>query len=211
MMMRGLLSTLWTISLGTLLMNMGGCATTQPSKFYVLSPLEASFPKTPTDGSKTGLALGIGPIDLPPYLDRSQIVIRATRNELHLSDFHKWAEPLQDSIPRVLGENLSILLSTDRLTLFPWKGSLSFDYQVAVEIIRFDAYMNGETTLEARWQIIEEKDRAVLVIKKSQFRSSAGDAGYEAMVSGLSDNLAELSRTIAKTIKTLKKTNTSPD
>ncbi len=210
-MRRCLFYTLWAISLGTLLMSMGGCATTQPSKFYVLSPLEASFPKTPTDGSKTGLALGIGPIDLPPYLNRPQIIIRATRNELDLSEFHKWAEPLQDSIPRVLGENLSILLSTDRLAFFPWKGSRSIDYQVVVEILRFEATTNGQATLEARWQIREGNHRTVLVIKKSQFRSSAGDAGYEAIVSGLSDNLARLSRNIAKTIKTLKKTNTSPD
>lgn len=210
-MRRCLFYTLWAISLGTLLMSMGGCATTQPSKFYVLSPLEASFPNTPTDGSKTGLALGIGPIDLPPYLNRPQIIIRATRNELNLSEFHKWAEPLQDSIPRVLGENLSILLSTDRLAFFPWKGSRSIDYQVVVEILRFEATTNGQATLEARWQIREGTDRTVLVIKKSQFRSSASNEGYEAIVSGLSDNLAELSRTIAKTIKTLKKTNTSPD
>ncbi len=210
-MMRCLFYTLWAISLGTLLMSMGGCATTQPSKFYVLSPLEASFPKTPTDGSKTGLALGIGPIDLPPYLNRPQIIIRATRNELDLSEFHKWAEPLQDSIPRVLGENLSILLSTDRLAFFPWKGSRSIDYQVVVEILRFEATTNGQATLEARWQIREGNHRTVLVIKKSQVRSAAGDAGYEAIVSSLSDNLARLSRNIAKTIKTLKKTNTSPD
>ncbi len=192
-------------------MSMGGCATTQPSKFYVLSPLEASLPKSPTAGVNTGLGIGIGPINLPPYLNRPQIVIRATRNELDLSEFHKWAEPLQDSIPRVLGENLSILLSTDRLAFFPWKGSRSIDYQVVVEILRFEATTNGEASLEARWQIREGTDRTVLVIKKSQFRSSATDGGHEAIVSGLSDNLAELSRTIAKTIKTLKKTNTSPD
>ncbi len=90
-MMRCLFYTLWAISLGTLLMSMGGCATTQPSKFYVLSPLEASLPKSPTAGVNTGLGIGIGPINLPPYLNRPQIVIRATRNELHLSDFNKWA------------------------------------------------------------------------------------------------------------------------
>ncbi len=80
-----------------------------------------------------------------------------------------------------------------------------------VEILKFDAAPNGEANLEARWQIREGTDRTVLVIKKSQFRSSASNEGYEAIVSGLSDNLAELSRTIAKTIKTLRKTNTSPD
>jgi len=49
---------------------------------------------------------GVGPVTLPPYLDRSQIVMSDRANELNLAEFDQWAESLQTNFTRVLGENL---------------------------------------------------------------------------------------------------------
>ena len=49
-----------------------GCGTTRPSNFYQLNEPAAIR----LSGLERGLAVGVGPINLPPYLDRPQIVVR---------------------------------------------------------------------------------------------------------------------------------------
>jgi len=120
-----------------------GCPSTQPSKFYVLTPI--SFPEQQGDilSGPHALAIGIGPIEIPDYLDRPQSVKRRSLQELDLAEFHKWAEPLNENVSHVLAENLSALLSTDRIEEYPWRSSISVDYQVIVDVLQFDGTRGG--------------------------------------------------------------------
>jgi uncharacterized lipoprotein YmbA len=79
----------------------------------------------------------VGPITLPKYLDRPQIVTRSGRNPLTLAEFDRWAKPLQDNVSRVLAENLARHIPTDHILLHPWPRSAPVDYQVAVEHLRW--------------------------------------------------------------------------
>ena len=63
------------------------------------------------------MAIGVGPIELPPYANRLQMVTDNTSYELHTNAFEQWAEPLRDSFLRVLAEILSLLLATDRVAV----------------------------------------------------------------------------------------------
>ena len=81
--------------LSTWVMGVSGCATTQPTQFYLLSSLTKPDVLAKSKGGISDLSLGIGPINLPKYLARPQIVTRASRNKLTLAEFHKWAEQLE--------------------------------------------------------------------------------------------------------------------
>lgn len=180
-----------------------GCPSTQPSKFYVLTPLSAPEQKGNASLGREALAIGIGPIEIPDYLDRPQIVKRSSPHELELAEFHKWGEPLKANISRVLAENLSGLLSTDQIYLFPWKRSAQFNYQVLVRMTRFDTSPEGEAILNARWEIRANNEKDVLVIRRSHFRTPESGQGYQGTVSAMSQNLEDLSQVIATTIKSL--------
>ena len=93
------------VTLGGLLLGLEACTST-PSRFYVLSSLSASETIAATAATQ-GPVIGVGPITLPKYLDRPQIVTRAGSNQLALAEFDRWAEPLQDNVARVLAENLA--------------------------------------------------------------------------------------------------------
>ena len=80
------------------------CSTTPPTHFYVLEAL----PHTARANSQA-LAIGIGPITLPALLDRKQMVTRLHDNRVQLAEFHQWAEPLKDTLPRVIVKNLAEL------------------------------------------------------------------------------------------------------
>jgi uncharacterized protein len=50
---------------------------------------ETASPAAPRD-----LTIGVGPVTLPPYLDRLPIVTRASRARLVLGEFDQWAASL---------------------------------------------------------------------------------------------------------------------
>lgn len=187
-----------------LVLMLAGClgGKTEPTRFYALTPLSRTETAQPRGASEHAGTIGIGPVQLPEYLNRPEIVTRTSQNQLHLADFHQWAEPLQESFSRVLAENLSILLSTDRVAVFPW-GSTPVEYQVAVEVTRFERQPGGENLLVARWSILRDNGREILLTRNSSFSEPAGVRDYEATVSAQSRILAAFSREIAAAINTL--------
>jgi uncharacterized lipoprotein YmbA len=190
-------------TLGAFLVFLGGCAgTSPPSDFYVLSALQHSSTGTPSDGDKSKIAIGIGPVKLPDYLDRSQIVTRTGPNELKVAAFDRWAEPLKSSFPRILLENLATLLNTDQVALYPWRKSAAVEYQVMVDIVQFDSERGGDAVLIARWTLLEGRSEKILQRKKSVFRKSLHSNDYQSIVAVQSQTLMEFSREIAAAIKT---------
>ena len=78
---------------------LAGCADGQPTRFYTLSPLEAS-PCGASPTTMPDLTVGVGPVTLPTYLDRPQLVTRAGGNRMVLADFDSWVEPLPGMFAR---------------------------------------------------------------------------------------------------------------
>lgn len=191
------------VTLGASLL--GGCVggKSKPSKFYVLSSLPSSDAQKQVAAAEQGIAVGVGPVVLPHYLDRAHIVTRASPNQLDLAEFDRWAESLQDNFVGVLTENLSILLATHHVAVFPWDGSTPIDYQVAVDVTRFEGDADGNALLIARWSIFGKGGRELLVRRRSSFSEPAGAGDYEALVSAMSRTLANLSREIASAIETV--------
>jgi uncharacterized lipoprotein YmbA len=175
-----------------------GCARSRPSKFYLLHPLqEAAIEKQ----SAHPLSIGVGPVNLPDYLDRQQIVIRINPGEVRLAEFERWAEPLKENFSRVLGENLSQLLTTDRIAIFPWTGAPHIDYRVIVEVLRFDGAPGNAVQLSARWSVIEEEGKKTLIEKKSEITIPAEGQEFGGLVAAQSKAVAALSQEIAAAVK----------
>jgi uncharacterized lipoprotein YmbA len=200
-MMHLLFFRLKALAIVFLLMHLAGCSISAPTRFYVLSPLASSKAESQALKDEGCIAIGIGPVELPAYLDRPQIVTRVSENELNLAEFDKWAEPLKENFSRVLVENLSTLLCADTISIFPWKGSTPIDYQVEVTVIRMDGNVGGNASLVARWAIFREKDRKMLLTRQSSFSRLLSSQGYKALVSAQSLAIADLSREIAEAIK----------
>ena len=171
------------------------------SSFYQLNPIAVSSGEGQAEEGEQDLAIAIGPVNFPDYLNRPQMVIRRSQNELELEEFHRWAGPLKDNFSSVLGENLSILLSSNRIAVFPWSRFVATDYQVAVRVVRFDGKPGDSASLVARWSILAKKAKEVLFVKSSTFIEPTGKSGYKALVEAQSRTVEALSREIAAAIK----------
>src|SRR5215510_9581466 len=127
-----------TLCVVALLMLSGCLGSTPPTQFYLVPSMTGGDTAPPASAGQRDLTLGVGPVTVPPYLDRSQIVTRTSRAKLALADFDQWAGPLSDTIARVLAEDLSLLIPTERVVLYPWSRAIDPDYQVTVEVLQFD-------------------------------------------------------------------------
>jgi len=195
-----------SVLLGLAIILLAGCARSPSTKFYVLDSLSNSELEQEFAPSRRGFTIGVGPVRLPKYLDRPQIVTRLSRNELQLAEFHQWAEPLGQNFSRVLAENLSLMSPADRVVVFPWNHSTAVDFQVTVEILRFETRVGRESALTARWNIFKNDGKKLVMTDTSNFREIVTTQDYETMVSAKSQVVAALSREVAMAITALTQT-----
>jgi uncharacterized protein len=200
-MTNALFSVTFKTGVGVCLLMLVGCASSVLSRHYILSPLAG---EAKIQGQEPCISVGIGPVKLPEYLNRIQIVTRTTPNELTLSYSDLWAEPLTDSVPRTLADNLSRLICTKEVLFFPWRPSRAPDYRVDLEVIRMDGAVGGTVSLEVWWNIVQGADRTVQVSRKATYSEATAGRGYDALVQAHSRALAALSRDIAGALKELK-------
>lgn len=172
------------------LLLLAGCARTAPVSYYQLSALEAVATPAPSATGAGGLVIGIGPLRLPEYLDRAQRVTRLSANRLHLAEGHRWAEPLGENIPRVLGENLSALLGTDRILLHPWPSARTADYQLLAQVLHFENESDGVARLVVRWSVKGREGGMALPERRSSYRVPAAGQEQEKQVAALNEALA---------------------
>lgn len=173
-----------------------------PTRLYVLTALPRAEGGQGASATP-GIAIGVGPVELPQYVNRPQIVTGESGNEIQQAGFEQWAEPLEPNFARVLAENLSILLATDRVAVFPWKGPVPLDYQVVVEVTQFLGHTKGSVSLVALWRVLGKDGREALVSRQSSFTESTGAQDYGALAAAMSRTVASLSREVATVITAL--------
>jgi uncharacterized protein len=181
-----------------LLLVVAACSGSPPTQFYTLSGMQLP----PGGANAPNTVVGVGPVTLPEYLDRPQIVTRASGNRVVLASFHSWVEPVDSMFTRVLVGNLSSLLATDNVVVLPQRRPLPLDYQVEVDVDRFDADRSGRAVLDARWRVYGKDGEELIGEGRSTIvEPTAEPADYEAIVAGMSKALAGLSSAIAGTIE----------
>lgn len=186
-----------------LLIVIGGCSRTQTAKFYTLNALTDAQPGTQALASDQDVAVGLGPIRLPEYLDRPQIVTRVGPNEVRFAEYHRWAGPLAGDLSNILAENLSNSLGSSRVALFPWKSTTPIDCRVEIDITRFDGEPGNSVMLQSQWIVFSKDRKRVLGTKISSLSEPVNGKGYNALVAAQSRALAALGLEIAEAIRSL--------
>jgi len=180
-----------------------GCATSIPPRFYLLSPLTNGSTEVKRSADIPCVSIGIGPVSMPEYTNRPQIVTLTSQNELSLAQFDLWAEPLPDTFSRVIAENLTRLLCTKRVYLFPWRASIKPDYIVEAEVMEMNGDLGEKAFLQVQWAIWGIGENRELVQKRSTYTESVRDRTYNGLVQAYSSMVGQLSRDIAKGIEGL--------
>jgi uncharacterized lipoprotein YmbA len=174
-----------------------GCAKGPPPKFYMLDTPAATEP----EGLEQGLIIGIGPVTLPAHLDRNQIVSRESGVKLMLSEGEQWAEPLKEGVIRVLTVQLAVTLNSNRIFSLPLRQRRPLDFQVAIDVLRFDGIPGGDVVLGARWTVLSGDGKDLLLSQVSLIRESTGGPEVAQIVEAQSRAIAKLGAEIGAKLK----------
>ena len=184
-----------TLSLG-LVFCLVACGSSPPNKYYRLTSTAA------LGGDNQQPALGIGPIEIPEFLNRDALVYSEGGNRLQVAGNDRWAEPLDDGIQRVMGLNLAQLLQSQHMQFFPWDLRYAPEYGVRVNVLDLDA-QTGKATLVAEWVLYRPRDGSSFTRQISTFSKPLAGNTVTAreLPPAYSDLLHQLSETIAAAIK----------
>lgn len=171
--------------------------------YFILSALT---PANVTTAPVDTLIVGLGPVGVPDYLSRAEMVTRISNDRVDVSSTNRWAEPLDISFRRVLAHDLAIALGGAQVVVFPWLGETpKFRYRLVVTVDRFEADAQGIARLDARWTISDGTTGRVLDSSNSAINvpGSAGES-TTAAVSGLNQAASEFASQLAAAITRLK-------
>src|SRR4029453_17284384 len=101
------------------------------------------------------------------------IVPPISGNQLAAAEFDQGGGDLNDNPPRALAANLSSLLETDRVSLYPWKDEAPIDYQVTIDVVNFEQDVDGSSLLTAYWSIVDPPTGKVRWMRRSSFRDTS--------------------------------------
>jgi hypothetical protein len=184
---------------------LAGCgSSSQRVEFYTLNPLTGMQAEANTPATDQELSIGIGPVEIPEILDRPQIVTRSGPNKLNIDEFHRWAGRMDESLGQVLAENISLLLGTDQVAVYPWQTDFKPRYRVALKIRYFEGQWGKDVLLEAIWSVSNQQSQQTHTVRKSVINESLStEADYEVLVAAHSRAIAQLSREIVQEIQNL--------
>jgi uncharacterized lipoprotein YmbA len=181
---------------------LGGCVgKSPPPRFYRLTSLVESQPEMLQKRATENIAVGIGPVTVADYLDQAKIVTRSSENEIERAEFDQWSGSFKNNVTEVLAENLSNLLGSERISLYPWRSYIAVDYQLVVNISRCDGRLGKDVVMTAQWSVYKGKEKQLVAMKRSSIPQAVDSSEYAALVSAYSRALGELSREISETIQ----------
>ena len=186
------------VAAAILLGGLAACAATRPTAFYTLS--SDATPKQPR--STKGMVIGLGPVSLPAYLDRPDIVTREGMNEMRLAEFNRWAEPLEPLLARIMAQDLYALLDAQDVIPLPQRRDTRLDRVVEVDVGRLDADETGKVIFDARWWVYQGDGETLLASGHSQItEQGAPPPDYAAIVAAMSRAVGVATGDIAGAIR----------
>jgi uncharacterized lipoprotein YmbA len=202
-------STITGVTCSILLLAVPGCSTftpqEDPTRYYALTATS-----TGRLAARPDLAVGVGPVVIPGYLDHKEIVTAGEANDLTLADYHVWAEPLEKAITRVVSKNLSQLLGSPTVAPFP-DADARFGFRTGIVVRRFEMGADGKVRLDASYAIDQSAHSLDLAAARSRTITVAvaQPDSYPAVVAAMSDALGQFSSSLAQDLVTLERRRTT--
>jgi hypothetical protein len=171
------------------------------TRFYTL---ELPVPSGPRESDES-LALGLGPISFPGYLDQPQLVTRVDDERIAFSPNDRWAGSLRTQFERALSLRLMSALGTDDISVFPWWHGHRIDLSIQLNVLAFEPDSTGTVRLDALWKVKSGQAQEIVRAGRVSLREPIGSGGTPAAVEALGRALDQLADAIAGDVQHAKR------
>jgi uncharacterized lipoprotein YmbA len=182
---------------------LSSCAAPLAEHFYTL---ESATRSADSVAQKNKLNIIIGPLSLPEIVDRPQMVVHTNANQVTILEGQRWAESLRSAVPRVISDDLQQQLPDASVSVNGASTAVvaTANYRIAIDIIRFDAYLGAEVELEARWRIVDRSGN--VVSDRGDIREPTSGNGYDQLAAAHARALQRLSIRLGQQVVAAEKT-----
>lgn len=153
----------------------------------------------------SGVFIGVGPVNIPEYLNRPQIVTRGKDGLMNIAQFDRWAEYLDASMLRMIDEDLELMLPEAHILKFTWNILSPIKYQVGIDVIRMESDLDNNLSLLVHWNIFDLEHKKAVFSKSMELIQPISPHDYSGLCEALSKACLELSMEIAKELSAIAK------
>lgn len=174
-----------------------GCLGGPATRFYALRSASGAAAGAPL-AARPELGLAVGPLELPRYLDRPEIVTQDRSNRVIVADAHRWGGSLRNDILRVIADDLGRLLGTARVAVYPSEPRFQAAYRILLDLRDLEGVPGERVTLWMRWTVAGVADGRALAVEESRIEQPVASPSYDDLVAAQSAAFGALSRRIAE-------------
>lgn len=177
-----------------LLLALAGCGGGRSSQFYRLSPV----PAPPHGATLEPDAVVLLDVHVADYLERPQLLTAEGEYEFHVEEYHRWAEPVGQSIESVMRDNLRSRLDTPAVVLAPFVRPSGADYRIIVRVERMDVDRAGHCVLDCSWVFARASAPAKVLAREAESRRFEADVDGKIDKKDFSPYMAVMSRLLGE-------------
>jgi uncharacterized lipoprotein YmbA len=174
---------------------LGGCAS-PPSHFYTLNPGDTTAPAL----ANPSLLIAVAPVDMPPQVAKSQLVVQRGVGQVDVLEQERWASLPGDEVRRALSGYLTQRLGTIDVYGSPYPQGVPV-YRISVNVQRFESWPGSHALIDAVWSVRSLATQNVMTCR-SVLNEPVG-AGYDPLVAGHRRAVEALSESIAAGVRSL--------
>jgi uncharacterized protein len=177
-----------------------GCATVEPlPNFFLLSNASAGKVRSAKSG---GIGVFVRRVDVPAYLAQGRLVTMKGGIQVDYATTARWAEPLDQGVARAVAEDLGRNSRIRAYGFSPGAAPMEHSYDVWIRLERFEGTDAGEVILRGHWAVSTADSSAPIGGRTVDIRRHGWRPGdYAGLVRLLSQEVAEMSREIARSIR----------
>lgn len=181
---------------------LSACSSSPDARLYLMK--SANGPVISQTSSQ--ISVQVGPIVMPEYLKRAEIVYRSNAHDISVNEYDQWAESLERNMTSVITSNLATHLGTDKAFDYYANFSITPDYIIRLNVTEFGRVSSDTVSLSASWELVNkssQQNKVYLENIKTTIKYSEDDkddANVSNVIDAMNEALNELSLTIANKI-----------
>ena len=108
----------------------------------------------PSSGGESEMAVLVGPVRLPAYLERSQLARLEDGGEIRLDEFSRWLGGFEANFIRALSLGIARELGSVKVVGYPSEAPFAMDYSVRLHVDDMIFEGRDELRVRIRWALI---------------------------------------------------------
>ena len=191
MMSRMFAAPLFVLVLALLL---SACGRSPSATFYTLESAHTETVQSSDDMDE--LSLGLRQVTLPPVLKRPQIVL-IYDHKVDPLEFHRWSEPLDTAMLRILSNELRSRLNLSSVLPYPWPSAFKPQQTLTINVAHFNGLPDQSVELSGVWLLSQEGAGQTIRTERFHIVEKVEGSDYYALVRAHSVALKQLAGQLA--------------